>query len=99
MTTWFTADQAAAHVNSVRAALSAGYAGCSERTIRSWVARHHLVAEGHDADGHQLFTLAAVAEAEKATRARALRLVGIGRCHGTVTSPTTAPHRANALGS
>jgi DNA-binding transcriptional MerR regulator len=78
MATWLTADEAAAHVNLVRCALSAGYAGCSERTIRSWVARRHLTATGRDEDGRQLFALADVAKAEAATRARALRLVGIG---------------------
>lgn len=78
MTTWLTAQQAADHVNAARRLLSAGYAGCSERTIRSWVARRHLTATGIDDHGHQLFALADVARAEKATRARALRLVGIG---------------------
>lgn len=78
MTTWLTAQQAAEHVNAARQLLSASYAGCSERTIRSWVARQHLTATGRAEDGHQLFTLADVARAEQATRADALRLVGIG---------------------
>lgn len=78
MKTWLTAQQAADHVNAARRLLSAGYAGCSERTIRSWVARQHLAPTGLDADGRQLFALADVARAERATRARALRLVGIG---------------------
>jgi hypothetical protein len=93
MTTWFTAQQAADHVNAVRAQLSEGYAGCSERTIRSYVARGHLAAQGRDARGRQLFTIAAVARAELATRARALRLVGIGqpspKQEGTPSCPTT----------
>lgn len=77
MTTWFTAEEAAEHATAVRAQLSAGYAGCTERTIRSWVVRGHLTATKRDADGLQLFTLADVAKAERKTRARALRLVGI----------------------
>lgn len=76
MATWLNADEAAEHVNLVRGALSAGYAGCSERTIRSWVARGHLTPNTDT--GRQLFALADVAAAELATRARALRLVGIG---------------------
>jgi DNA-binding transcriptional MerR regulator len=78
MTTWLTAEQAAAHATRARRALSAGAAEVTVRTVRSWVAREHLTAEGRDGDGRQLFTLAAVAQAELATRARALRLVGIG---------------------
>ena len=77
-TTWFTAAEAAEYVNKVRGMLSAGYAGCTERTIRSWVARGHLAPTGLNADDLQLFTLADVASAEHKTRARALRLVGIG---------------------
>lgn len=77
MTTWLTAHQAAEHVSAARRLLSASYAGCTERTIRSWVARRHLTATGQDADGLQLFTLADVARAERATRADALRQVGI----------------------
>lgn len=79
MTTWYTAQQAADYVNTVRSMLSAGYAGCGERTIRSYVARGHLTADGRDADGRQLFSLGAVARAELATRARALRLAGISQ--------------------
>lgn len=77
MTTWLTAQQAATHATQGRRQLSAGAAAVTERTIRSWVARGHLSAAGLDGDGHQLFRLADVARAELATRARALRLVGV----------------------
>lgn len=75
--TWLTAEQAAAHATQARQLLSAGTAEVTERTIRSWVARGHLKARGRGPDRRQLFTLADVAQAELATRARALRLVGI----------------------
>jgi DNA-binding transcriptional MerR regulator len=77
-TTWLTAHQAAAHATQARRLMSAGTAEVTERTVRSWVARHHLTPEGQDEDGRQLFTLAAVARAELATRRRALRLAGVG---------------------
>jgi DNA-binding transcriptional MerR regulator len=77
MTTWLTAHQAAAHATRARRALSAGAAAVTERTVRSWVARGHLAAAGHDERGQQLFRLADVAQAERATRTRALRLAGI----------------------
>lgn len=76
-TTWLTAHQAAAHATQARRLLSAGAAEVTERTVRSWVARRHLQPGGRDEDGQQLFALGDVARAELATRARALRLVGI----------------------
>lgn len=76
-TTWLTATQAADHATRARRALSAGAAAVTERTIRSWVARGHLAPAGLSTDRRQLFRLADVARAELATRARALRLVGI----------------------
>lgn len=75
---WLTARQAAAHAHQGRQLLTAGAAAVTERTVRSWVARGHLKPAGLDDKGHQLFTLADIAHAEKATRPRALRLVGIG---------------------
>lgn len=85
MTTWLTAHQAAAHVTRARAALAAG--SCSVRTIRSWVARGYLTPTGISARGHQLFTLADVARAEQATRARTLRPVGTGQAKTTPAQP------------
>lgn len=76
-TTWLTARQAAEHATRGRRLLSAGCAAVTERTVRSWVARGHLAPAGLNDAGRQLFTLADVARAERATRARALRLVGI----------------------
>jgi hypothetical protein len=78
--TWLTARQAADHANRSRQLLSVlgrRPATVTERTIRSWVARKHLHVAGLDDDNRQLFRLADVARAEKATRERALRLVGI----------------------
>ncbi|WP_346731480.1 MerR family transcriptional regulator [Actinacidiphila reveromycinica] len=83
-TTWLTAGQAVDHANRIRALCSAGNAGCTERTLRSWVARGHLPVAGLDDGGRQLFTLADVARAELATRARALRLA---------STPGAAPRR------
>lgn len=75
--TWLTAHQAAELATRWRRALSAGCAEVTERTIRSWVARDHLKPTGLDEDGLQVFALGDVATAERTTRGRALRLVGI----------------------
>jgi hypothetical protein len=77
-TTWLTTAQAAAHATRWRHTVSGGRTapvGCS--TIRTWVLRGHLTAAGLDDRGHPLYRLQDVARAEQATRARALRLVGI----------------------
>lgn len=100
-TTWLTAREAADHADRARQTLTAGRpdaarpARVTERTIRSWVARGHLTHTGLDDDGRQLFALADVAKAELATRARALRLVGIGR-NDTVTTPVRNSHVGHA---
>jgi hypothetical protein len=65
--TWLTAAQAAEHATRARRLLSAGAAAIARSTIRDWVRRGHLEPAG----------LADDARAERATRARALRLVGI----------------------
>jgi hypothetical protein len=75
-TTWLTATEAAAYVNRVRALVSAGYAGFTERGIRNWTNRGLLTSRGINEDGLQVFTLADVATTELATRARALILAG-----------------------
>lgn len=97
-TTWLTAHQAAAHANRARRVLTAGHptaarcAQVTERTVRSWVARGHLAPAGRSEGGLQLFTLADVARAEQATRARALRLVGIpATWQETAMQPTARP--------
>jgi DNA-binding transcriptional MerR regulator len=74
MTTWLTAQQAAAHATQARRALSAGAAQVTVITIYSWAQRGHLTHRGLDARGRRLYTLGDVARAELATRARALRL-------------------------
>ncbi|MER7814069.1 MerR family transcriptional regulator [Streptomyces sp. NPDC096153] len=75
--TWFTAVQAAEHADRARQLLSAGAAHITPATIRQWVKRGHLTAAGLDERRRPLYRLGDVARAELATRARALRLVGI----------------------
>lgn len=87
--TWLTAAQAAQHANQARGLLSAGTATVTERTIRSWVARGHLEPRGLNEQGRQLFTLADLAAAELATRARALRLVSIAASPGPPDTETS----------
>lgn len=76
-TTWLTAAQAAHHADHCRQALTGGRARVRPMAIRKWVDRGHLKPAGLDDAGRQLFRLADVARAERTTRARALRLVGI----------------------
>ncbi|WP_432124045.1 MerR family transcriptional regulator [Streptomyces sp. C10-9-1] len=78
MTTLLTAAQAAEHATRARQLLSAGTAAVTRATIRYWVRRGHLAPTGLADDGRtHLYALGDVARAERATRARALRLVGI----------------------
>ncbi|MBD3546823.1 MerR family transcriptional regulator [Streptomyces sp. JV180] len=72
-----TTAQAAAHATQARRFFSAGTAAIRPTTIRDWAARGHLERSGLTDRGHPLYDLADVARAELATRARALRLVGI----------------------
>ncbi|MFG3426160.1 MerR family transcriptional regulator [Streptomyces californicus] len=68
----------AAHADRARQALSTGAAHVLPATIRQWASRGHLTATGIAADGRtRTYRLTDVARAELATRARALRLVGI----------------------
>jgi hypothetical protein len=77
-TTWLTTAQAATLANQWRDIASGGRAATVGRTaIQNWAARGHLTAAGLTAAGHPLYRLGDVARAELATRARALRLVGI----------------------
>ncbi|WP_145498681.1 MerR family transcriptional regulator [Streptomyces sp. CFMR 7] len=72
-----TTAQAAAHAHRARQLLSAGAAAIRPTTIRDWASRGHLTRAGLTEHGRPLYRLADVARAELATRARALRLVGI----------------------
>lgn len=77
--TWLTATQAAELANQWRYIASGGRAATVGTTaICNWNARGHLQHAGLDERGHKVYRLADLASAEKATRARALRLVGIG---------------------
>ncbi|MFG3426153.1 MerR family transcriptional regulator [Streptomyces californicus] len=82
-----TTAQAAAHATRARQFFSAGAAVIRPSSIRYWATRGHLTRAGLTAQGHPLYDLADVARAELATRARALRLVGIPEA-------TTTPPRA-----
>lgn len=72
-----TTAQAAAHATRARRFLSAGVAEIRPTTIRDWASRGHLSRAGLTEAGHPLYRLADVATAERETRNRALRLVGI----------------------
>jgi DNA-binding transcriptional MerR regulator len=76
-TTWLTTAEAATHADRARQLITAGAARIRPATIRQWVTRGHLKAAGLDDEDRPLYRLADVARAELATRARALRLVGI----------------------
>ncbi len=76
-----TTAQAAAHAHRARQLLSAGAAAIRPTTIRDWASRGHLHKAGLTETGRPLYRLDDVARAELATRARALRLVGIPEQH------------------
>ncbi|MEU8704192.1 MerR family transcriptional regulator [Streptomyces sp. NPDC048565] len=83
-----TTAQAAAHADRARQALSATAAHIRPCTIRQWSSRGHLAAVGLADDNRtRLYRLADVAMAERKTRGRALRLVGLGE---TLTTPSPA---------
>lgn len=73
----YTTAEAAQHATTWRRLLSAGAAAVTPATIRQWASRGHLTPCGLDDRGHPLYAHADLARAERATRARALRLVGI----------------------
>ncbi|MFI9005089.1 MerR family transcriptional regulator [Streptomyces sp. NPDC053541] len=77
MAALYTATQAAEHATRWRRLTSAGAAAVTPTTIRSWVNRGHLTPAGLDERRRPLYAHADIARAEAATRARALRLVGI----------------------
>ncbi|MFF6825034.1 MerR family transcriptional regulator [Streptomyces longwoodensis] len=74
----YTGTQAAALATQWRRAYSADAAAVSRSAVCHWVRRGHLAPVGLDDHGRPLYALADLARAEKATRDRALRLVGIG---------------------
>jgi DNA-binding transcriptional MerR regulator len=75
--TSYTTAEAAKQATQWRRIISAGSAAVTPATIRQWASRGHLEPYGLDDHGRPLYALADLARAEKATRARALRLVGI----------------------
>lgn len=74
----YTAPAAAELATTWRRLVSAGAAAVTPATIRSWAHRGHLEAKGIDEQGHPVYARTDIARAEQVTRARALRLVGIG---------------------
>ncbi|MES4891422.1 helix-turn-helix domain-containing protein [Streptomyces sp. NPDC096012] len=54
---------------------AANLTGVSVMTVYSWVRRGHLKVEGLDHRGQKLFRHLSVAQAEKATRAKAKRVL------------------------
>jgi hypothetical protein len=74
----YNGAQAAEMATRWRRMLSADAAAVSRSAICQWVRRGHLAPSGLDEHDRPLYALADIARAEKATRSRALRLVGIG---------------------
>lgn len=74
----YTGAQAAELATTWRRFLSADAAAVSRSAICNWVTRGHLQPAGLDPRGRPLYDRTDVARAERATRPRALRLVGIG---------------------
>lgn len=81
--TLLTGHQAAAHADRARKLMTVGHPAADRlptikpAAIWQWVRRGHLEPAGIAEDGRHLYRLGDVARAEQATRARALRLVGI----------------------
>lgn len=73
----YTGAQAAELATQWRRIRTADAARVSRQAICNWVTRGHLQPAGLDERGRPLYAHADLARAEKATRPRALRLVGI----------------------
>lgn len=73
----YTGTQAAQLATRWRRCLSADAAAVTPQAICNWRTRGHLTPAGLDEHERPLYALADIARAEKATRSRALRLVGI----------------------
>lgn len=82
-----TTTQAAAHATRARQLLSAGGASICPATIRSWAKRGRLARAGLTPEGRPLYRLADIAIAERDTRGRALRLVGLPEALTVPTHP------------
>lgn len=74
----YTGTEAAQLATQWRRALTANAAAVTLSAICNWRERGHLDVAGLDEHDRPLYALEAIARAEKATRGRALRLVGIG---------------------
>ncbi|MFJ9895257.1 MerR family transcriptional regulator [Streptomyces sp. NPDC091280] len=74
----YTTTQAADHATKWRRFGTGTPATVTPAAIRKWASRGHLDPAGLDDQGHPLYALVDIARAEKATRKRALRLVGVG---------------------
>ncbi|WP_086746208.1 MerR family transcriptional regulator [Streptomyces scabiei] len=72
----YTGTQAAQLATRWRRTVSAGAAAVTRSAICNWAARGHLPVAGLDEHNRPLYALPDIARAEKATRSRALRLVG-----------------------
>lgn len=75
----YNGTEAAALATTWRRTLTANAAAVTRSAISNWVARGHLQPVGLDEQQRPLYALADLARAEKATRSRALRLVGIAK--------------------
>ncbi len=73
----YTTAEAAAQATTWRRLVSAGAAAVTPATIRQWRRRGHLRQCGLDERGRPLYSHPDLARAERVTRDRALRLVGI----------------------
>lgn len=73
----YTGTQAAEMATRWRRLLSADAAAVSRQAICNWVARGYLPVAGLNERHRPLYARLDIARAEKATRGRALRLVGI----------------------
>lgn len=73
----YNGAQAAELATRWRRQLTADAARVTRPAICNWVRRGHLQPAGLDEHGRPLYALADLARAERATRPRALRLVGI----------------------
>lgn len=74
----YNGAEAAALATTWRRLLSTNAARVTRPAICNWVNRGHLKVAGLDEHHRPLYALPDIATAEKATRSRALRLVGTG---------------------